>query len=44
MYHMVRVKDIGFEYPTLESIPLVKDFTKVFPDEYPRIPTNRKYI
>lgn len=31
--HIVRFKDLEFETPPLESIPLVKDFLEVFLDE-----------
>ncbi|KAH0773627.1 hypothetical protein KY290_010764 [Solanum tuberosum] len=38
IYHIVRVKDIEFETPPLESVPVVREFPKVFPDDLPGIP------
>ena len=38
LYHIVRVKDLNSEAPPLESIPVVKDFLKVFPSHLSKIP------
>ncbi|XP_070010216.1 uncharacterized protein [Nicotiana sylvestris] len=38
IYHIVRVKDADAEIPTLQSIPVVKEYADVFPDELPSIP------
>ncbi|XP_069145971.1 uncharacterized protein [Solanum lycopersicum] len=37
-YHILRVKDLGSKSPPLESVPIVKDFLEVFPDDLPGIP------
>ncbi|KAH0784229.1 hypothetical protein KY290_003827 [Solanum tuberosum] len=42
LYHIVRVKDLESEIPPLESVPVVKDFLEVFPDDLPRIPPERE--
>ncbi|XP_070054249.1 uncharacterized protein [Nicotiana tomentosiformis] len=42
IYHLVRVTDIDVEAPTLESVPVVNEFSKVFPNELPGIPPDRK--
>jgi len=42
IYHLVWVTDTTAEAPTLESVPVVKEFPEVFPDELPRIPPNRE--
>ena len=38
LYHIVRVKGLGSEAPPLESVPVVKDFSKVFPYDLHIIP------
>ncbi|KAH0748282.1 hypothetical protein KY290_027514 [Solanum tuberosum] len=38
LYHIVRVKDLESEIPSLDSVPVVKDFLEVFPDDLPGIP------
>ncbi|XP_070045283.1 uncharacterized mitochondrial protein AtMg00860-like [Nicotiana tomentosiformis] len=35
IYHIVRVRDVDAEIPTLQSIPVVKEYADVFPDELP---------
>ncbi|XP_070031929.1 uncharacterized protein [Nicotiana tomentosiformis] len=35
IYHIVRVRDVDAEIPTLQSIPVVKKYADVFPDELP---------
>ncbi|WMV24231.1 hypothetical protein MTR67_017616 [Solanum verrucosum] len=42
IYHLVRVKDMYFETPTLESVLVVYEFSEVFPDDLPRIPPERE--
>ncbi|XP_070020452.1 uncharacterized protein [Nicotiana sylvestris] len=41
IYHIVRVKDADAEIPTLQSIPVVREYTDVFLDELPGIPPKR---
>lgn len=38
MYHIVRVKDVESEFPSLKSVPLVREFLEAFPNDFPRIP------
>jgi len=38
----VRVKDLESEIPSLESVPIVKDFPEVFPDDLLKIPPERE--
>ena len=38
LYHILWVKDLQSETTPLESVPIVKDFSEVFPHELPRIP------
>ncbi|KAH0746279.1 hypothetical protein KY285_007936 [Solanum tuberosum] len=49
--HMVRdfpmlkvkgVRDVDFEIPTLELVPVVNEFSEVFPDDLPSIPPERE--
>ncbi|XP_049388796.1 uncharacterized protein LOC125853135 [Solanum stenotomum] len=42
IYHIVRVKDIESETPPLELVPIVREFSKVFPDGLPAIPPERE--
>ncbi|KAH0736064.1 hypothetical protein KY285_011771 [Solanum tuberosum] len=42
IYHLVRVRDIDSKTPTLESVPVVNEFSKVFPDDLPSIPPERE--
>ena len=35
LYHVMRVKDLEFEKPPLESVPIVKDFQNSFPMNCP---------
>ena len=34
LYHIMRVKDLGSESPILETVPVVKYFSKVFANDY----------
>ncbi|XP_049406260.1 uncharacterized protein LOC125869904 [Solanum stenotomum] len=42
VYHIVRVKDVDSETPTLESVLVVNEFPKVFPVDLPGIPHERE--
>ncbi|XP_070010936.1 uncharacterized protein [Nicotiana sylvestris] len=42
IYHIVRVRDVDAEIPTLQSILVVKKYADVFPDELPGIPLKRE--
>ena len=37
LYHIVRIKDLESEIPPFESVPVVRDFPKLFPDDLPRV-------
>ncbi|XP_070056965.1 uncharacterized protein [Nicotiana tomentosiformis] len=41
IYHLVRVMDTDAEAPTLESVPVVNEFPRVFPDKPLGIPLDR---
>lgn len=38
IYHLVRVRDVESEIPTLKSVLVINEFSKVFPDDLPGIP------
>ncbi|WMV51445.1 hypothetical protein MTR67_044830, partial [Solanum verrucosum] len=38
IYHLVRVRDVESQTPSLESVSVVNEFPKVFPDDLPGIP------
>uniref|UniRef100_M1CYN1 Gag-pol protein n=1 Tax=Solanum tuberosum TaxID=4113 RepID=M1CYN1_SOLTU len=42
IYHLVRVRDVDSESPTLGSVPVVNEFLKVFPDDLPGSPPARE--
>src|SRR5688572_6727956 len=42
IYHVVRVRDVESEVPSLESVPTVSEFPDVFPDDLPGIPPERE--
>ena len=42
LYHLVRVNDSSCETPTLESIPVVCEFQKVIPEDFPTVPHQRE--
>ena len=42
LYQIVRVKDLGSKDPPLELVPVVKNFSEVFPDDLPVIPPVRE--
>ena len=41
-YHIVRVRDLDYEVPPLESVPIVREFLEVFPDDLHGIPPKRE--
>lgn len=41
-YHIVRVKNTSSETPSLESIPIMNEYSDVFPEDLPRIPSERE--
>ena len=41
-YHIMRVKDLEFDIPPIESVRVVKDFPEIFPDDLPEIPPERE--
>ncbi|XP_070025507.1 uncharacterized protein [Nicotiana sylvestris] len=42
IYHILRVIDVDAEIPTLQSIPVLKEYAYVFLDELPGIPPERE--
>src|SRR5688572_30122804 len=42
IYHIVRVRDVESEVPSLESVSVVNEFPDVFPDDLPGIPPERE--
>ncbi|KAH0784113.1 hypothetical protein KY290_003711 [Solanum tuberosum] len=42
IYHLVRVHDSSVEIPQFQSVPIVREFPEVFPDDLPRIPPERE--
>ena len=42
LYHIVRVQDLDFEIPPIESILIVSEFLKVFPNDLRGIPPKRE--
>ena len=38
LYHIVRVKDLESKALPLDSVPIMKDFLDVLPDDLPQIP------
>ncbi|XP_070029224.1 uncharacterized protein [Nicotiana sylvestris] len=42
IYHLVRVRDAEAKPPTLQSIPVVNEFSDVFPDKLPGLPPKRE--
>ncbi|KAH0709388.1 hypothetical protein KY284_010815 [Solanum tuberosum] len=42
IYHIMRVKDLESDTPPLESVLVVREFLKVFPDDLPGIPPERE--
>ncbi|KAH0733004.1 hypothetical protein KY289_004192 [Solanum tuberosum] len=42
VFHLVRVNDSSVETPPIESVPVVSEFPKIFPDDLPGVPSERK--
>ena len=42
LYHLVWVKDSSLETPSLESVPVVCEFSEVFPKDLLRVPPERE--
>ena len=42
IYHLVRVQNVEAESPTLQSVPIVNEFSDVFPEELPGLPPERE--
>ncbi|WMV45517.1 hypothetical protein MTR67_038902 [Solanum verrucosum] len=42
IYHIGRVMDVESKVHSLESVPVVREFPKVFPDDLPSIPPRRE--
>ncbi|WMV19427.1 hypothetical protein MTR67_012812 [Solanum verrucosum] len=42
IYHLVEVRDMDSETPTLESVPVINEFPKVFPNDLPCVPPERE--
>ena len=42
IYHLVRVRDTEAEPPTLHAVPVVNEFSDVFPEDLPKIPPERE--
>ncbi|XP_047260856.1 uncharacterized protein LOC124894157 [Capsicum annuum] len=40
--HLVRVRDVEAESPTIQSVPIVNEFIDVFPEELPGLPPERE--
>ena len=38
---LVRVHDSSVKIPLIQSVPIVKEFPKVFPDDFSRVPPER---
>ena len=38
IYHVMRVIDLEFETPSIELVPVVREFQKVLPDYLLRVP------
>ena len=42
LYHIVHVRDVDADIPSLESVPIVNEFPDVFPEDLPGIPPERE--
>ena len=38
VYHLVHVKDSSFEYPSLETVLVINEYSDVFPKDLPGVP------
>ncbi|KAH0712585.1 hypothetical protein KY289_008544 [Solanum tuberosum] len=44
VYHLVRVNDSSVEVPHIQSVPVIKEFPEVFPDDLPGVPSEREIV
>ena len=42
LYHVVRVKDLECETPSIESVPVLREFPEFLPNDHPRVPPEQK--
>ncbi|WMV54696.1 hypothetical protein MTR67_048081 [Solanum verrucosum] len=42
IYYLVRVNDFSVEIPLIQSVPIVREFPEVFPDDLPGVPPERE--
>ncbi|XP_075095260.1 uncharacterized protein LOC142173546 [Nicotiana tabacum] len=42
--HLVRVKDADAQISTLQLVPILNEFPKVFPEDLPRVPPDREIV
>ena len=42
LYHIVRVQNLESEVPPIESVPIVSEFSEVFPNDLHGIPPERE--
>ena len=42
LYHILRHKDLNSEIPPIESVPVVREFLEVFPNDFLGIPPKRE--
>ena len=42
LYHVVRVKDLECKTPYIESAPVVREFSELFPNDLPEVPPERE--
>ena len=42
LYHIVTFQDLDFEIPPIESVHVMREFWKVFPNDLPSIPVKRE--
>ena len=43
LYLIVRVQDLDFKIPPIESVPVVSEFLEVFPNDLPGIPHEQEF-
>ena len=41
-YHMVKVQDLDSEVPFIEFVPVVREFSEVFHNDFPSIPPKQE--
>ena len=42
LYHVLRVEDLECENPSIETVPVVREFPEVFPNNLPQVPPKRE--